>query len=409
MLELMAEMLGWQGKLPHWTTGRLWLLRWGLWQLQQAKELAQDWAWLIDHSVQIGQTKCLVIVGFRLKDLPAPGQSLRHRDLKLIALEPMDSSNQQQMQRQLESAAVMTGVPRVIVDDHGADLHGGVKLFQQEHGATLEIYDSKHKAACLLKGRLEKDETFKRFGSLVAAARCALQQTELAFLVPPGPKPKARFMNLGPMLNWAGKALAVLRNPPAWLEECGRQRLREKLGALQEFELPLRQWGQWQRVVDLAVDRVGRWGHYAGSAVELHGELAGMLASELPQPGTRELAQELVSFVQEQSGQAAAGERLPGSTEVLESLFGRYKELEKQQCKGGFTSLLSGFGALVSGAASQPVREMIDPIRQALEGSRTRGVWDWCAQKLGTTLCSLRRQTFAAALSAQHKRYEGTG
>jgi hypothetical protein len=409
MLGLIAELLGWEGPIPHWTTGRLWFLRWGLWQLQQAKEPAEDWAWLIDHSVQIGRTKCLVIVGLELKDLPAPGECLRHSDLKLIALEPTESSNQQQVQRQLESAAAVTGAPRVIVDDHGADLHGGVKLFQQEHPGTLEIYDTKHKAACLLKGRLEKDETWKRFGALVGQVRCGLQQTELACLVPPGPKLKARFMNLGAMLRWGCNALAVLRNPPAGLGEAGQQRLREKLGALEEFEGAMRQWKQWQEVVDVAVERVGRWGHYAGAAEDLRGELSGRLDRGLAEPGTRELAEELVRFVQEQSAQAADGQRLPGSTEVLESLFGRYKELEKQQSKGGFTSLLSGFGALVSGAVSQTVGEMIDPIRQVLEASRTRNVIDWCRQKLGTTVCSLRRQTFAAARAAQHKRDEGPG
>ena len=44
MLKLMAAVLGWQGRTPHWTTGRLWFLRWGLWQLQQAKEPGEDWA-----------------------------------------------------------------------------------------------------------------------------------------------------------------------------------------------------------------------------------------------------------------------------------------------------------------------------------------------------------------------------
>src|ERR671922_213952 len=90
-----------------------------------------------------------------------------------------------------------TGAPRVIVNDHGVDLSGGVALFQQRHGQTVEIYDAKHKAACLLKSRLEKDPRWQEFQTRVGQTRCAVQQTELAFLAPPSPKPKARFMNLG--------------------------------------------------------------------------------------------------------------------------------------------------------------------------------------------------------------------
>ena len=63
-MAIFAETLGWL-EVPHWTTGRLWLLRLGHAALSAAKQQAADWVWLIDHSVQIGQEKCLVIVGVR--------------------------------------------------------------------------------------------------------------------------------------------------------------------------------------------------------------------------------------------------------------------------------------------------------------------------------------------------------
>ena len=116
-----------------------------------------DWAWLVDHSVQIGQEKCLVILGIRLKDLPAQGECLQHTDLHLIALVPRKSWTRQEVDEELEAASQRTGIPRVIVDDHGVDIAGGVSFFQERHPETVEIYDAKHKAACLLKNRLEKN------------------------------------------------------------------------------------------------------------------------------------------------------------------------------------------------------------------------------------------------------------
>jgi hypothetical protein len=79
VMEVVNEVLGLALDVPHWTTGRLWLLRLGHATLTMAKEPAGDWAWLIDHSVQIGQEKCLVILGIRLVDLPPSGQCLAHR------------------------------------------------------------------------------------------------------------------------------------------------------------------------------------------------------------------------------------------------------------------------------------------------------------------------------------------
>ena len=64
---------------------------WGHAVLTAAKEHAEDWAWLVDHSVQIGQDKCLVILGIRLAALPPPGTALVASDLELIALVPRPS------------------------------------------------------------------------------------------------------------------------------------------------------------------------------------------------------------------------------------------------------------------------------------------------------------------------------
>jgi hypothetical protein len=89
-------------------------------------------------------------------------------------------------------------------NDHGVDVHGGVMLFQERHEQTAEMYDVKHKAACLLKHRLEKGPAWQDFQGRIGKTRCAIQQTEMAFLAPPAPKPKARFMNLQPQLAGCG-------------------------------------------------------------------------------------------------------------------------------------------------------------------------------------------------------------
>ena len=90
VLATIGEALGLALPVPCWSTGRLWLLRLGHAMLTRELAQADDWAWLIDHSVQIGQEKCLVILGVRLDDLPLPGQSLRHEDHRLDAGQELD-------------------------------------------------------------------------------------------------------------------------------------------------------------------------------------------------------------------------------------------------------------------------------------------------------------------------------
>src|SRR3954454_16001950 len=258
VLEFVARSFGLPFSAPDWTTGRMWLLRFGLAQLLAAKGPADDWVWLMDHSVQIGKEKVLAILGIRLVDLPMPERPLRADDLVLIDLIPMERATREDVAACLEETAARTRVPCAIVDDHGVDLNGGVQIFQRSHPRTVEIYDVKHKGACLLKARLEKDPSWVAFSAELARTRCAIQQTELGPLTPPASKPKARFMNLGEQLDWADRVLRLLdRAPgeiPSWMT---RDRLDAKLGWLRGFRGELAQWRQWQALVDQTVEVVG--------------------------------------------------------------------------------------------------------------------------------------------------------
>ena len=133
---------------------------------------AEDWAWLVDHLVQIGQDKCLVILGIRLAALP--GTALVASDLELIALVPRPSWTAPEVDATLQTAVAEAGVPRVIVDDHGGDRTGGVRLFQKRHPETLEVDAIGHKAACVLERRLESDPRWPEFHWQVGPTRCAI-------------------------------------------------------------------------------------------------------------------------------------------------------------------------------------------------------------------------------------------
>jgi hypothetical protein len=384
-----AAVLGWLGSVtgrddlsPDGSTGRSWLMRLGLAALTRPKVIADDWAWLIDHSIQVGTCKCLVILGVRLSDLPE-GRALGHRDLEPIALVPMIGSTKQAVAARLEQAVARTGAPRVILDDHGADLHGGVEIFRAAHPGTIEVYDITHKAACLLKARLEGDERWKSYSTESGRAKCEVQQTELACLAPPSQRSKARFMNVGGLVDWGVETLAVL-DAPARLESLGitAARVREKLGWLEGYRGALEEWSGYRAVIDGALDFVRRRGLYPGAGFDL--------AAALPAAsgGVAVLREELIHFVRCESLKARSGERLPGTTEVVESCFGKLKELEDGQSKSGFTGLVLSLGAMVSDWTAEKISE-------ALERCRVRDVAEWCRKMLGQTVQSQRRQAYS--------------
>ena len=75
--EIFVSVLKLPLSCPSWFSVRLWLLRPGYYKLMRPKEKADDWAWIADHTVQIGAEKCLVIFGIRLYYLPCPERCLK--------------------------------------------------------------------------------------------------------------------------------------------------------------------------------------------------------------------------------------------------------------------------------------------------------------------------------------------
>jgi hypothetical protein len=376
---------------PDRSTGRLWLLRLGLAALLRPKVIADDWAWMIDHSIQIGPCRCLVILGIRLGDLPE-GRALGHRDLEPIALVPMARSTKQAVAACLEEAAGRTGAPRAILDDHGADLHGGVEIFRAAHPGTVEVYDITHEAACLLKARLEADERWKSYSTELGQAKFQVQQTELAGPVPPSQRSQARFMNVGKLVDWGAGTLRLI-DDPARLGPLGIDagRLREKLGWLEGYRAALGEWSAYQGVIDGTLDFVRRRGLYAGAEIDL--------AAAVPERSgpAGELRAELIDFVREEGLKARPWERLPGTTEVLESCFGKLKALEDGQSKSGFTGLVLSRGAMVSDWTAES-------IGAALERCRVRDVLAWCRATLGRSVQSQRQQAYGRLAGATEPR-----
>ena len=200
-------------RTPCANAGQMWLLRIGLYEVTRAKEKADDWVWLVDHTVQIGTTKCLLVVGCRLSVWQANRRPLEHTDLEVLALEPVVQSDGEVVEQQLEAVAQLTGVPRAVVSDHGTDLKRGIDAFRATHSETASVYDIAHKTALIVKGELEGDERWSGFLKESGQTKQRVQQTPLAFLTPPSPKEKARYMNLEELVTWGQKAWAYLKSP----------------------------------------------------------------------------------------------------------------------------------------------------------------------------------------------------
>lgn len=387
-LQVLASDLPFGGQTPTPACNRWWLLRVGFYEMTRAKEKATDWVLIIDHTIQIGTKKCLLIVGFRLATWEQKRGPLTHQDLQVITLEPVEQSNGQVVFEQLQRAESKMGIPRAIVSDACSDLKNGLGKYSAERPQTAMLYDIKHKTAAVLKAELEADSRWKEFSLAVGHSRASAAQTPLACLLSPTLKMKARYMNLAPLASWATEMLKLLDKPR---DDLGLDltRLERVFGWLRDYAPAIAEWQATLDVVEMVNDYIRQHGYH-------HGAAAKMRQTILPLPSlsmAERVAENLFTFVKDQSAQADAGEHLMGTSEVLESLIGRGKRLEQQQSKSGFTKMLLGMAA----AVVTPTEAF---LREALESVPTKQVIAWADKYLGRSVQSLRRLAFQSDPSA---------
>ena len=149
-------------RTPSINSGKLWMLKLGYYNLTKKQTIAKDWIYIIDHSIQLGKEKLLLIIGIRAKDLPKD-RALKYEDMEIIDLQPVKRSTGAIVYEQLKEASKKTGEPRAIVSDMGSDIKLGVRLFQEESLNTVHIYDLKHKIALIIKKLLERDNKWSEF------------------------------------------------------------------------------------------------------------------------------------------------------------------------------------------------------------------------------------------------------
>jgi hypothetical protein len=372
------------------TTVRCWLMRPGLYALRRPLERADDWAYLIDHTVQIGTTKCFAVVGLRLSEWPDRG--LEHGDLRLIELTAMEHSTAAAVPRALGRAAGRTGPPRLIVSDQGGDVLGGIDRYRRDHPGTVATCDAAHVGASRLRRSLEADERWSAFVARLGQTKAKLQQTPLACCIGPRLRPKARFMNLAAPLRWARWCLRLLdgsrlgdrpltERQRAVLEGIDAAELEARLGWLREYRQAVAEWSQWHEVIQAVVRQVRRHGIDRDTVAELRRRLDAMELGAT----SRGVAEAMIDFIAAQAWVARlGGERLIGSTEVLESLFGGLKGLQGQQSDSGLTGLMLVLGALVG-------RWEPEEIERGLEATPWKAVESWVEEQIGLTVQSRRR------------------
>lgn len=193
--------------VPASTTVLNWCCRLGLAVLQRPLPRREDWIFVIDETVGLGALKCLIVLGIPAGRLAEAGYSPRHCDMTVLAVEMTVKSTGMWVATVLEQVSARTGVPVQIVADHGSDVRKGIALFRQQAPRCVATYDISHAVATQLKAHWRDDGHWQGFLQQAGATLSHFQQTDLAFLLPPRQRTKARYMAIDAHIDWAQRLI----------------------------------------------------------------------------------------------------------------------------------------------------------------------------------------------------------
>lgn len=367
-------------QIPSYTAIRMWVLKFGLFKLSLPRKMASNWATVIDHTIQIGTVKVLIVLGFRLTDLPL-GRALTRQDVEPLVVLPMMRSTGRDIDTVLTELQPRLGNIRLIVADEGSDIKAGIKMYRKSHAECEYVPDLIHILARFLNAELKDDSKWKELAKRASDARTRLLQSNQAYLIPPQRRDKARYLNLEELIRWACRVLRSLEGkllPPQEQEQLEIEfgwiaGLKDHVIVLEEL---------WQ-VTSISRDFIRKHGIESNTSERLTEVL------EKVPLGIRacQFAGRIIDFVSLQAQKAHAGERLLGSSEILESLIGSLKHHLNTQSRSGFT-----VSCLLASTLAGDINERL--VFQALSGTKVQNVNKWADEHIGSTIQKKRKDFY---------------
>ena len=92
------------------------------------------WLAIIDHSIDIGTKKALVVLRVRLDALLKGGAAIRLGDCECIGLKISERGNGEIVEMDLDEIFRRAGTPKGVVKDCCATLRKGVRLWSETQG-----------------------------------------------------------------------------------------------------------------------------------------------------------------------------------------------------------------------------------------------------------------------------------
>lgn len=363
---------------PAFTTIRQWLLKIGLYKLILPLRSSHGWFFIVDTSIQMGSQKCVVVLGVKKLDINQNFCPTLEEVVPLV-VKPLNNCPGEVINELLEEAVVRTGTaPLAVISDQGAENKKGVRLFSHNHPETIHLFDISHQINNLLKKKLVNSNVWNLFKNNITSTVQHLKLSSIAHLAPPRQRIKDRMHNAFSLVEWGSRALRYIDSEEA---NTIKPEERSKIDWLKDYQFALPEYICLKNLCEEALVLIHEKGYYLGVTNDYIERTESLCRTNA---GNYSFRAKILEILQLAENKISDTTHYLGSSEIIESLFGKFKRLEGDHASSGLTSLVLAIPAL-TGTLDDAM------IKEALETVSIIDVEEWINDNMGQTHLSKRR------------------
>jgi len=326
----------------------------------------KKWVLIADESIQFSDKKLLFITAVPI-DKEFENGYLTYSDLTPLVLRVSNSWKSGDIAKAISQNIDIKQVAYA-VSDLGGNL---VKAFKSL--GIIHIEDINHKFSWMMQRIFENNETYKSYAKQLSDMRAKLSMSKTARIVPPNQRIMSRYMNLTPLFEWGVNMLKLLKTNYLTEEE------KEKLSFLPAYNEFILNTNALLQILN-QVQKIMKERGFSKKTTKICTELLDTLVDN----NSLKVKEMVFKYFNNTELKMGEHNTILCSSDIVESFFGKYKELVKTNKTVGISDLSLCISALMGYS--------LESMKANFERLKTKDVTEWKEKNIGETLFNEKKK-----------------
>jgi hypothetical protein len=350
-------------KIPTHTTVLNWTKKQGISQFRDKSHYQHEkWVLILDESIQFGNKKLLLVLAVP-ETVCSKSKAIAYKDLTPLVLKVSHSWKSEDIIPVIKEHIDLEQISYCI-SDTGSNLTSSIKSLKCKH-----IADVNHKISLILKQVFEDNILFKDYVKALSNLRAQKSMSKIARIVPPNQRIMNRFMNLTPLFEWGVKMLLLLDRCQLTEEE------KSTLSFLESYREFI--FDSYQILIRL--NKIQEILKNKGFSKETSKEVINLF-SDMESDNSVTIKKEIDQYIADLTIKSE-GKTICCSSDIIESCFGKYKEIVKGNKTVGISDLSLCIAAMMGNS-----KHDINKTKEAMETVSIKHVKEWKTKNVAKTL-----------------------